>query len=109
MTCRECEKQIPDFIGRRMDYLKLKRFTEHVDACSSCQEELVIQFLIQEGMARLEEGDVFDLQSELQERMEEAGRRIRINEGILRLGTLCEVLVMTGIMGIVAWILIYAA
>lgn len=105
MTCRECEKQISDFIGRKMDYLKMKRFTEHVDACDSCREELVIQFLIQEGMARLEDGDVFDLQSELQERMEEAHRRIRINEGILRLGTMFEVLVMAGIMGFVVWIL----
>ncbi|MDE5893741.1 MAG: hypothetical protein K2H45_12540, partial [Acetatifactor sp.] len=46
MTCRECERQIPDFIGWKMDYLKMKRFTEHVDACDSCREELVIQFLI---------------------------------------------------------------
>ncbi|MDE7223223.1 MAG: zf-HC2 domain-containing protein [Acetatifactor sp.] len=105
MTCRECEKQIPDFIGRKMDYLKMKRFTEHVDDCGSCREELIIQFLIQEGMARLEEGDVFDLQSELQVRMEEAHRRIRMNEGILKIGTMFEVLVMAGVMGIVVWLL----
>ena len=48
MTCRECEKQIPDFIGRKMDYPKMKRFTEHVDTCESCREELVIQFLVRE-------------------------------------------------------------
>ena len=105
MTCRECEKQIPDFIGRKMDYFKMKRFTEHVETCGNCREELTIQFLIQEGMARLEEGDVFDLQSELEERMEEAHRRIRLNEGILQLGTVLEVLAMAGVMGIVAWIL----
>lgn len=106
MTCRECEKQIPDFIGWKMDYLKMKRFTEHVDACDSCREELVIQFLIREGMARLEDGDVFDLQRELQEHMDGVRRWIRINEGILRLGTMFEVLVMAGIMGIVVWILL---
>jgi len=105
MTCRECEKQIPDFIGRKLDYLGMKRFLEHVDACDSCREELVIQFLIQEGMARLEDGDVFDLQRELQEHMEEARRRIRVYEGILRVGTMLEVLAMAGIMGIVVWIL----
>ena len=105
MTCRECEKQIPDFLGREMDYFKMKRFTEHVETCGSCREELTIQFLIQEGMASLEDGDVFDLQSELEERMEEAHRRIRLNEGILRLGTMLEVLAMAGVMGIVAWIL----
>lgn len=106
MTCRECERQIPDFIGRKMDYLRTKRFTEHVDACDSCWEELVIQFLIQEGMVHLEEGDTFDLQSELRERMEEARMKVRINEGILRMGTLFEVLAMAGILGIVVWILL---
>ena len=106
MTCRECEKQIPDFIGRRMDYLRIRRFTEHVDVCGNCREELVIQFLIHEGMVHLEEGDVFDLQGELQERMEEARMKVRVNEGILRVGTLFEVLAMAGILGIVAWILL---
>ncbi|MBD5527596.1 MAG: hypothetical protein HDR02_04180 [Lachnospiraceae bacterium] len=106
MTCRECEKQIPDFIGRKMDYLRTKLFTEHVDDCDSCREELVIQFLIQEGMVHLEEGDVFDLQGELRERMEEARIKVRINEGILWAGTLFEVLAMAGILGIVVWILL---
>lgn len=105
MTCRECEKQIPDFIGRKMDYPGMKRFLEHVDACGSCREELVIQFLIQEGMAHLEDGDVFDLQRELRERLEESHRRIRIYEGVLRVGTLFEVLAMAGVLGVVAWIL----
>ena len=106
MTCRECEKQIPDFIGRKMDYLGMKRFLEHVDACENCQEELVIQFLIQEGMAHLEDGDVFDLQRELQEHLEEARRRVRSHEGILQMGTVFELLAMAGVMGIVLWILL---
>lgn len=106
MTCRECETQIPDFIGRKMDYLEMKRFLEHVDACASCREELVIQFLIQEGMARLEDGDAFDLQQELQAHLEEARRRIRIYEWILRVGTLFEMLTMAGVLGIVIWILL---
>ena len=37
MTCRECEKQIPDFIGKKMHYLEMKRFLEHVDSCGSCR------------------------------------------------------------------------
>ncbi len=106
MTCRECEKQIPDFIGGKMDYPKMKRFTTHVDACDSCREELVIQFLVREGMAHLEEGDTFDLQRELRERMEEAHRKIRTYEGILRTGTVFEVLTMVGIVGLVVWILL---
>lgn len=106
MTCRECEKQIPDFIGRKMDYSRMKNFADHVDTCENCREELVIQFLIREGMARLEEGDTFDLQRELRERMEETHRKIRTHEGILRVGTVFEVLTMAGILGILIWILL---
>lgn len=106
MTCRECEKQIPDFIGRNMDYTQMKQFTDHVNNCDNCREELVIQFLIQEGIAHLEDGDAFDLQRELRERMEEARKRIRIHEKILRVGTAFEVMTMVGILGILAWILI---
>ena len=86
--------------------MKTKRFTEHVDACENCHEELVIQFLIQEGMIHLEEGDVFDLQGELRERMEEAHLKVRINEGILRVGTLFEILTISGILGVMVWILL---
>ena len=32
--------------------------------CPGCKEELVIQFLVTEGMQRLEDGDAFDLQRE---------------------------------------------
>ena len=65
----------------------------------------MIQFLIQESMAHLEDGDVFDLQRELRERLEESRRRIRIYEGILRVGTLFEMLAMAGVLGVVVWIL----
>ena len=64
-----------------------------------------LPILIQESMAHLEDGDVFDLQRELRERLEESRRRIRIYEGILRVGTLFEMLAMAGVLGVVVWIL----
>ena len=44
--------------------------------CPGCKEELVIQFLVTEGMQRLEDGDAFDLQRELEIRLTEAKRKV---------------------------------
>ena len=80
MDCKELEKMIPAFVGKTLEYKDLKKFMEHIDGCPSCKEELTIQVLVFEGMARLEEGSAFDLQKEMDSRMQEAGRKIRFHE-----------------------------
>lgn len=69
--------KIPEFINRKMEYRDLVKFLEHIETCENCKEELTIQFLVAEGMARLEEGSAFDLQKELENRMEECEWQIR--------------------------------
>lgn len=101
MQCREFEKLIPAFLQDKMNYLLLKEFAEHAAVCESCKEELTIQFLIAEGMARLEEGSAFDLQKELDDRMGRAGRKVRFHERFLRVGLALEALVMLGIAAVV--------
>lgn len=77
MDCGKFEKMIPAFLNNALEYKDLKRFLKHVDTCAACKEELTIQVLVSEGMARLEEGSAFDLQKELGNRIEEAGKHIR--------------------------------
>ena len=77
MECKEFEKEIPAFIANDLDDKTMLRFLEHIEKCPDCKEELTIQVLIQEGMARLEEGGAFDLQEEIDLGMKEAQRRIR--------------------------------
>ncbi|MGN1147177.1 MAG: zf-HC2 domain-containing protein [Lachnospiraceae bacterium] len=79
MDCKEFEKMIPAFLANTMDYRELKRFMEHVDNCPDCKEELTIQVLVSEGMVRLEEGSAFDLQKELDRRMQEAEKQMRMH------------------------------
>lgn len=79
MDCKEFEKKIPAFVANALDYKELDKFLSHVENCAECREELTIQVLISEGMARLEEGSAFDLQSELKRRMLEAEKRIRLH------------------------------
>ena len=77
MECKNFEHLIPDFVGRKMDFRTLKEFCSHMEECEECKEELVIQFLVTEGMQRLEDGDAFDLQNELQIRLNEAELSLR--------------------------------
>ena len=55
MDCKDVMKMIPDFLNEDLKGRELKSFVEHMEKCKDCKEELSIQFLVQEGMARLED------------------------------------------------------
>lgn len=97
MECTEFEKIIPDFIKRKMNYVTLKAFAEHVENCPRCKEELTIQFLIDEGLVRLEEGNAFDLNRELRMRMAEAKKKIRRHDRVISAGVVAQYGAMIGI------------
>lgn len=65
LDCKEYEKLIPDFLNDNLDSVELEKFISHIESCPECMEELSIQFLITEGMLRLEEGSNFELAKEL--------------------------------------------
>ncbi len=106
MECKEFERLIPLFLADKLDYFTLKQFDEHMDQCEACREELVIQFLVTEGIQRLENGDAFDLQKELNTRLEEARRKLKFHGGIMRFGLVLEVIAVCLLAGIVIWILL---
>jgi len=106
MDCKEFEKLIPLFIERKLDFRLLKRFGQHMENCPDCKEELVIQFLVREGMQRLEEGDAFDLQYELEQRLEEAERKVKFHYRFLKLGEILEILLVIMIMLLIVWLII---
>lgn len=67
MNCSEIESQIGAFLDNDIKGRRLSRFLEHMETCEACKEELTIQYLCMEGIARLEEGQTFDLERELNE------------------------------------------
>ena len=106
MDCKEFEKLIPDYLAKKLDYPTLKRFYQHMENCRNCREELDIQFLVSEGMHRLEEGNAFDLQTELEQRLEETKKSMRIHSVFLHLGIVMEIVALGMIAAIVVWILL---
>ena len=82
MNCKETEKMIPLFLQDALEGKKLEEFVEHIEQCPECKEELSIQFLVAEGMERLEEGNNFNLQSALSEKLSNANSRIKVHRGL---------------------------
>lgn len=82
MKCKEAEKLIPLFLDDELENDDLREFMDHIEKCEECKEELTIQFLVLEGVARLETGNVFDLQKELKIRMDGAGHDLRSRENM---------------------------
>lgn len=107
MNCKDFEKKLPDFIDRQMDYLTMKEFIEHRDNCENCREELEIKFLVTEGVQRLEEGDVFDLQNELNGRLGDIRTRMKRYFALMQLGTLAEILGGLAFVLACAWVFIF--
>lgn len=106
MDCKEFEKLIPDFFARKLDFLTLDQFNKHRLECEDCNEELVIRFLVTEGIQRLEEGDAFDLQKELNQYLEEAERKIKLHNRFLRIGEALEILAVISIAMAIIWIVV---
>lgn len=105
MNCKEFEKQIPDFIADKLNFMQLQEFTAHAENCPLCKEELVISFLIDKGLARLEEGNAFDLQKEINIRMREAQGKIAFHERFLQMEKVFGGIMMLAVLGVVCAII----
>lgn len=106
MDCKEFERLIDDYIDGKLNYAITKRFDEHLRSCPNCREELNIQFLIDKGLVRLEEGSAFDLQKEMHELLSDSRKKIRFHERFLKIGRILETIVMVVIIAVVAVIII---
>lgn len=70
MNCKEAEKNITCFIKDELSEKEQEKFIVHMKDCPGCMEELSIQYLVFEGLNRLEEGGTFDLRGELDKKLE---------------------------------------
>ena len=77
MKCLEIQHRMAAFIENQLDERDTEEFVAHIEGCESCREELAIQYLITEGMRRLEDGSAFDLNKELEEKLQLTLKRMR--------------------------------
>ena len=82
MDCKEEEKLIPAFLQDELDSKAMEEFIKHIENCPECNEELSIQFLVSEGLERLEAGNNFNLQNALLMRLEDARHQVKVRHGL---------------------------
>ena len=67
LTCTDCEKKIKAFIDKKLDYRDTLGFVNHISSCEQCKEEFSIEFLVVNGLKKLDSAEAFDLQRELED------------------------------------------
>lgn len=91
IRCADFENEIPDFLEDRLDNQQLWEFLHHYDTCSSCREELSIQYLVYVGIKRWESGGSLDLNKELREYIASARKRLSFRRKLAVAAGLLEV------------------
>lgn len=110
MDCKEAEKLIPQFIKNECTSKENAQLIEHIQSCPDCKEELTIQFLLDEGLNRLEAGESFDLNAELERKLKEGSKKTGMISKIIHseitkiIADILLVLIMAGlIVALLMW------
>ena len=77
MNCYECKKRIKDFLNDSLNSKTCIEFIDHVRSCKDCMEELSIEFLVNEGLKRLDTATSFDLERELNDKINQSYHKAR--------------------------------
>ncbi len=78
MDCKEAQRCIHLFLKDELDLDTAYQFVEHISSCSECMEELTVEYLLLEGISRLENAEDIDVQSELEDRLNRAITRKKV-------------------------------
>ena len=107
MDCKEFNGLIQDFLHDRLDEIKLTEFLEHIDECENCRDELRIQYLIYEGLERLESGETFDVDGDLAKVMQQQHNRLRMRRGVQRTAIAAEIITTAAFLIVLSVVLFY--
>ncbi len=100
MDCKETQRYIHSFLKEELDWGMAQEFVEHVRSCNECMEELTIEYLLSEGMSRLENADDIDVQKELEEMlnrtMTKVKRKKQLKAGLFMLISMLFCIILLG-------------
>lgn len=105
MDCRNVEDRIPDYLDDEMLISDMRFFLPHIRNCDKCRDELETQFLVKEGLLRLEAGEAFDLRRELNLLLEQSEASVNIYNGAQKALIIGGVLLVIVIAFFVLWLM----
>lgn len=107
LDCKQFSGEIQDFLDENLDDAQMGTFLEHLDSCEDCREELTIQYLIREGLDRVETGETFNVQTDLEAFVETQRKRLISREHLVRAAAAAEILTMAAFVVVMCLILFY--
>ena len=107
MDCKEFRGLIRAFLDDSLDEFRLAEFLDHYDECEDCRDELRIQYLIYEGLERLESGDTFDVDKDLAHLMEQQKTLLTMRRGVEKTAIAFEIITTAAFLIVVSVILFY--
>lgn len=107
MDCKEFRSLIRSFLDDSLDEFGLAEFLEHYAECEDCRDELRIQYLIYEGLERLESGDTFDVDRDLADLMELQRKRLHTRNAVKKAAIASEIFTVAAFVIVMSVILFY--
>ena len=107
MDYKEFKGLIQEFIHDELDEYKLSEFLTHTEECSDCMDELRTQYLIYEGLERMESGKAFDVDKDLDKVMETQRNRLRMRRGVQKTAIAAEIITTAAFLIVLCLVLFY--
>lgn len=107
MNCKEFKNNIQDFLYDSLDDNTLSGFLRHLDSCQDCRDELSIQYLVYEGLERLEAGATFDVEKDLSQIVDRERKRLRFRTGLMQMAAAAEIFTVTAFFIVLALVAFY--
>ena len=107
MDCKQFNSLIQDFLHDRLDEMRLSEFLTHIEECEDCRDELRIQYLIYEGLERLEAGATFDVDKDLADLMQLQRKRLNQRQGIKMTAIASEIITTAAFIIVLFVVLFY--
>lgn len=98
MDHKQFEAEVPTFLDDRLSNEELADFLEHYDECAACRDELSIQYLVRAGLPKLETGETFHLQKELDSCLRAARERLHRRKRLRSSAYILEVITLLSCM-----------
>lgn len=95
LSCREYREMIVPFLENRLDNKEKRFFMKHIDHCTGCKEELKIQYLVREGLSRLEKGKNFDFHKDFDYKVKQEksdGNKIYVMQNMVNMLSVVSVI-----------------
>ncbi len=95
LDCRDYQYEIQSLLNDKLNNSKRIDLLKHIDECEKCFDETKTQYLIREGLKRLENGENFNLDEDFKKMIKEKKNdSVRIYKSVRFIAILFSILLI---------------